>query len=238
MALRCDFEIVRRTDLVLQNEGAHQMTSHSIRLAALTIAVSFLILTVGTGCDQSLQASPRNAQKAEAAAQQARVEHGKYLVTLMGCNDCHTPLKMGANGPEPDMTRMLSGHPSQFKLTSRPKIDNTWAWAGAGTNTAFYGPWGTTYAANLTPDRNTGLGIWTEDLFIKALRTGKHWGTARPIMPPMPWQGFGKATDEDLKSIYAFLRTIKPIDNQVPEYEPPAAMAQAAPSVAAAKGKK
>jgi hypothetical protein len=79
------------------------------------------------------------------------------------------------------------------------------------------------YAANLTPDQNTGLGIWTEEMFVGAIRTGKHMATSRPILPPMPWPAFRNFSDEDLKSIYAFLRTVKPITNHVPDVQPPGA---------------
>jgi cytochrome c553 len=147
----------------------------------------------------------------------ARVERGKYLVTIGGCNDCHTPLKMGANGPEPDMTRFLSGHPEQMGALPPNKPQGPWLWAGAATNTAFSGPWGISYAANLTPDPNTGLGIWTEDMFIKAIREGKHMGTSRPILPPMPWPAFRNYNDDDLKAIFAYLKTIPAIHNQVPD---------------------
>ena len=89
--------------------------------------------------------------------------------------------------------------------------------ATAATNTAFAGPWGISYTANLTPDQNTGLGIWTEEMFLKAIRTGRHMGVSREILPPMPWPAFRNATDEDLKSIYAYLRSIKPVANHVPD---------------------
>jgi hypothetical protein len=149
-----------------------------------------------------------------------RVNRGKYLVTMIGCNDCHTPIKMGQNGPEPDMARFLSGHPEQMGPLPTSKLPAPWLWAGAPTNTAFTGPWGVSYAANITPDRNTGLGIWTEEMFVNAMRTGKHMGTSREILPPMPWPAFRNATDEDLKSIYAFLRTVQPITNHVPDVQP------------------
>jgi mono/diheme cytochrome c family protein len=149
------------------------------------------------------------------------VERGHYLVTILACNDCHTPFKMGEKGPEPDMARMLSGHPQQIGALEPPTLSEPWIWAGTGTNTAFAGPWGITYAINLTPDNHTGIEIWTEEMFIKAMRTGRHFGEARQIMPPMPWQYFGQMTDDDLKSIYAYLRTIPPISNMVPEYQPP-----------------
>src|SRR5262245_30984764 len=130
----------------------------------------------------------------------AQVERGAYLVKIMGCNDCHTPLKLGPNGPEPDMTRMLSGHPEQIGALAATPAPKGWGWSAAPTNTAFSGDWGVSYTANLTPDRNTGLGIWTEDMFVSAIRTGRHMGVSRPINPPMPWPMYRNATDEDRKS--------------------------------------
>jgi hypothetical protein len=151
------------------------------------------------------------------------VERGQYLVTIGSCNDCHTPFKMGPNGPEPDMTRMLSGHPAALQLPPPPAANQEWAWGGSATLTAFYGPWGISYAANLTPDQQTGLGSWTEDMFIRSMRLGKHLGNSRPIQPPMPWQWIGKMTDEDLKATFAYLKSIPAISNEVPAWVPPPA---------------
>jgi hypothetical protein len=78
-----------------------------------------------------------------------------------------------------------------------------------------------TYASNLTPDKNTGLGIWDERMFVKTIRTGRHWGEGRPIQPPMPWQGYAKMTDEDLKAVFAYLGSIPPVRNNVPDYVAP-----------------
>lgn len=161
--------------------------------------------------------------QASAMDQKAKVERGKYLVSVMGCTDCHTPKIMGSQGPEPDPARFLSGHPSNVKITSAPAPNGPWIASTDGDMTAWAGPWGVSFAANLTPDRNTGLGIWTEEMFEKALRNGRHMGTSRPILPPMPWQNFRKLSDEDLASIYAYLRTIPAIHNRVPDPLPPAA---------------
>jgi len=160
---------------------------------------------------------PQTAETKSVPSQQNRVARGAYLVTIGGCNDCHTPLKMGPNGPEPDLARTLSGHPENFVMPPAPKSDGPWLWSGAATNTAFAGPWGISYARNLTPDKVSGIGIWTEDMFMKTIRSGKHWGVGRPILPPMPWFNYAKASDEDLRSIYAYLRTLKPVRNEVPE---------------------
>jgi mono/diheme cytochrome c family protein len=161
------------------------------------------------------------AAKSPQEAKAVKIARGKYLVTAIGCSDCHTPVKMGPKGPEPDMSRFLSGHPSEAHFPPPPKLAPGPWFAVVGSFTAWSGPWGISYSANLTPDQTTGLGIWTEDVFINTLRSGKHYGVARGILPPMPWQGFATLTDDDLKAIYAYLRTIPPVKNQVPEPVPP-----------------
>ena len=180
----------------------------------------FTLMAVCIVTAASIAGSNRNAIREKEQAQAAarlRVERGSYLVTIGGCNDCHTPLKMGPKGPEPDMDRMLSGHPESVSMPKAPSPNGPWVWSGAGTNTAFAGPWGVSYARNLTPDQVTGIGIWSEEMFMKTIRSGRHWGVSRPILPPMPWFNYAKMTDEDLRSVYAYLRTIKPVRNEVPD---------------------
>jgi cytochrome c553 len=145
-----------------------------------------------------------------------RVARGKYLVTFGGCHDCHTPHKMGPQGPEEDMTRALSGHPSDMTVTPPAAPGGPWLFVGAGSFTAWAGPWGVSFTANLTPDKETGLGNWTEEQFIMALRTGRHEGKGRPILPPMPFKYVSSLTDDDLKSVFAYLRSIPPVKNKVP----------------------
>ena len=184
-----------------------------------------LVMTLTVAAVLALSVGSLGAKKTQPAEdlQARRVARGKYIVNTSGCHDCHTPWKVGPNGPEPDMTLALSGHPESMKLPPPPKLgDGPWVWTAAGTNTAFAGPWGISYTANLTPDEMTGIGIWTEDIFVKTIRSGRHWGVSRPILPPMPWTVYRNMTDEDLKSVFAYLRTIKPIKNQVPEPLPPA----------------
>lgn len=184
-----------------------------MKRSILTVTITAAIAAIGVTTIAAKRPAP-----AAPTIEQHRIERGRYLVMAVGCNDCHTPLKMAAHGPEPDMTRFLSGHPETLKMGNAPQLPpGPWMWSGAATNTAFAGPWGVSYAANLTPDRLTGTGIWTEEMFVKTIRTGRHWGVARPILPPMPWQNYRNFSDEDLRSIYAFLRTIKPIHNQVPD---------------------
>src|SRR5262245_41468530 len=137
----------------------------------------------------------QTADKSTAAppADKALVKRGQYVATISGCNHCHTPLKMGAQGPEPDLSRLLSGHPEKLTLPAAPQLpEGPWGFVVAATGTAFAGPWGISYATNLTPDENTGMGAWAEEIFINTLRNGKHWGVARPILPPMPWQFYAQ----------------------------------------------
>lgn len=194
----------------------HTVKSFSEKALITLAAVAFLAILATADSGHAQPKAP-----GQSAVSAKRVERGKYLVTIMFCNDCHTPYKMGPKGPEPDMTLMLSGHPEQMKLPPPPKPVGPWMISMAATNTAFAGPWGISYAVNLTPDQNTGLGIWTEDMFLKAIKTGKHMATSREIQPPMPWQIYSVATDDDLKAIFAYLRSVPPIVNHVPEYEPP-----------------
>lgn len=187
---------------------------HLVKTSVCALAISTSLLA------QAAKPAPAKAAPAGAAAR------GKYLVAIMSCNDCHTPLKMGAKGPEPDMTRMLSGHPAGMQLPPPPSPSGPWGWSGTLTNTAFAGPWGISYSANITPDQNTGIGIWTEEMFMKTMRTGKHMATSREIKPPMPWNGIGMATDDDLKAIFAYLKSVPAISNRVPDaQEPPNAPA-------------
>ena len=155
---------------------------------------------------------------------QALIKRGEYLVNFGGCNDCHTPKLMTPKGPQPDSAKLLSGHPSTAKLPEIPSgIIGPEKWGALTTNdlTAWVGPWGISFAANLTPDARTGLGGWTEEMFIKTMRTGKHLGVGREILPPMPWFALAALTDEDLKAIFGYLHSIKPIENEVPQPIPP-----------------
>jgi cytochrome c553 len=181
---------------------------HSKTLVLLPLALAPIIVL-------SLAGSTRKQ------AQLAGIQRGKYLVETGHCTECHTPHKMGPHGPEPDMTRYLAGHAEDVHLPSPPALPpGPWCAVTTGS-TAWSGPWGISYSANLTPDVNTGLGIWTEDIFLKAMKTGKHFGTARDILPPMPWQSISKLTDDDLKAMFAYLQTIPAVKNRVLEPVPP-----------------
>lgn len=191
-----------------------------MRVAPLTVQTGQQILTVlkaaGLGLVMGLSGLP-----IVWAASGTDTSRGAYWIAAFGCEDCHTPLKTGPNGPEPDLSRRLSGHPEQLKLPPPPQTDGAWLWFGSATNTAFAGPWGISYAINLTPDKETGLGNWKEDDFIRALKTGKHAGVGRPIMPPMPWQALSHLDENDLRIMFRYLQTVPPIRNRTPNYQSP-----------------
>jgi len=189
------------------------MSKNNLLTSFLTLLFLSIILTQ-ISCNQN--------EKKEMSKEEMQ-KRGEYLVTLGGCNHCHSPKVFTEMGPVPDTTKLLSGHPAGSKL---PSVDSTLVQPGKwiltpGDLTAWVGPWGVSYAANLTPDEPTGIGTWTDEVFIKAIRTGKHMGIGRPIMPPMPWPDIAKATDEDLKAIFAYLKSLPPIRNQVPDPVPP-----------------
>lgn len=152
-------------------------------------------------------------------SQDSLVKRGEYLVTIIGCNDCHSPKNMGANGPEIDMNKQLSGFESGGSV---PPFDTTVIKKGlvlfSGDLTAAAGPWGISFSSNITPDTATGIGKWTEEQFSRAIRQGKYNGdvNGRTILPPMPWQDFSALKDEDVKAIFAFLKSVKPVVNKVP----------------------
>ncbi|MFT3817562.1 MAG: c-type cytochrome [Rubrivivax sp.] len=189
-------------------------TDHRLPWAALGAAV-LLLAAAGEA-------------RAQAAADQ--VQRGRYLVNTAGCHDCHTPFKLGANGPEPDMSRALSGHPEGLVMPPAPALppDGAWLMASAATNTAHAGPWGVSFTANLTPDEGTGLGRWTLKDFVATMRSGRRMGKGRPVLPPMPIPAYSQFNDADLAAIYAYLRTVPPVSNRVPEPRPPQPPAQAA----------
>ena len=148
----------------------------------------------------------------------AQVKRGEYLVSIVGCDDCHSPKKMGAHGPEVIPELRLSGYPA-----NRPvhKVDSNvikqgWALMGSDLTSAV-GPWGMSFAANITSDA-TGIGNWQEENFLRAMKQGKFKGLegSRDLLPPMPWFIYKNMTDEDVKAIFAYLKTVKPVDNIVP----------------------
>jgi mono/diheme cytochrome c family protein len=204
------------------------MTTHPIALA-LPFALLAVAAAAASGCDPSTSAQaaseptwgPGTAARTPTRAEQ--IERGRYLVSTSGCHDCHTPWKMGERGPEPDFSRALSGHPQTLEMPPAPELPpGPWLVSASATNTAWAGPWGVSFTANLTPDRQTGLGNWNERTFIDTIRNGRHLGRGRPLLPPMPAPVYANMTDEDLAAVFAYLQSIPAISNRVPAPRPPA----------------
>ena len=184
-----------------------------VATSIIVLAVMVSLLTIS--CNNQNKAKPLGVSVN--ITKEDKIKRGEYLVTIMGCDDCHTPKKMGPNGPELDMDNRLSGHPAKMPLGAiHPEELKSWVLFNP-TTTAFVGPWGISYSANLTP-HETGVGAWSEQQFIKAIREGKYKGmdNTRPLLPPMPWPSFSKASDEDLQAIFSYLKSLKPVDNLVP----------------------
>ncbi len=188
----------------------------------LVLAITcFAILC--TSCTKSNQKPEETNTSANVVSPEDLVKRGEYLVTIMGCNDCHSPKSMGPNGPEIIPESLLSGYPSDRPIV---KFGDKMLKEGFGMFypdlTAAAGPWGVSFAANLTPDP-TGIGTWTEEQFKRALKEGKFKGIegSRMLLPPMPWYTFTVLKDEDASAIFAYLKSIKPVSNVVPQPIPP-----------------
>lgn len=203
------------------------MKSSILPFAAVALLGAAALSTAGCDSEPAQAAASARPQMQQGHVARvhtpAQIERGRYLVSAIGCGDCHSPKKMGEHGPVEDTARLLSGHPEGAELPPPPDPSGPWIASVYWEQTAWAGPWGISYAINLTPDENTGIGSWSEDTFVKALKTGRHMGVARPILPPMPWQSFRNLSDADLRAMYAYLRSIPPIHNRIPEPAPPPA---------------
>jgi hypothetical protein len=182
----------------------------------LSVAAAVVLAGVAT-----VAARERGPAVGPAETRDALVARGRHLVKAFGCADCHTPWKMGPSGFGPDESRAYSGHPESLTLPPPPPGSEAWPIRAAGTMTAWAGPWGVSYPANLTPDPETGIGSWSEDDFVRTVRTRRHLGHGREILPPMPIEPLSKHPDEDLRAIFAYLRSLPPIKNRVPAPLPP-----------------
>ena len=185
----------------------------------------FLLALAATQCTHETPNTPANDAQATAVTAPDLVKRGEYLVTIAGCEDCHSPKIMTDRGPAPDPKLRLSGHPAQLPLPAitDPKMAAPGQWVlFHSMSTAAVGPWGTSYAANLTPD-DTGMGNWTYEQFKKALTQGKAKGMdgGRMLLPPMPWPNYIGMSEADLSAIFAYLKSIPPVQNVVPAPVPP-----------------
>lgn len=155
---------------------------------------------------------------------QSKEAWGEHLVKVIGCDDCHSPKTMTDHGPMPDPALRLSGHPADAPAANldRTSIEQNGYGACNSHMTAWLGPWGVSYASNITSDA-TGIGNWTEEQFFRAMREGKYKGMkeGRMLLPPMPWFNFANMTDEELSALFAYLKTVPAVENLVPAPQGP-----------------
>ena len=213
-----DFVILKKSLSYQSNQNYYYMRKAYLIMASFIVAISAVIFACSS--------EAKTEEKSPILSQSEMVKRGEYLVATIGCDDCHSPKRMGAKGPELIPELRLSGYPANNPI---PKIDTAalnkgWVLLGPDLTIAV-GPWGTSFAANITSD-GTGIGNWSEANFITAIREGKAKGleNGRPMLPPMPWFNFAKLTDEDLKSILAYLKSTSPVKNIPPQPIPPTSL--------------
>jgi len=185
-------------------------------LTLLLVAVYMAFVT--SSCLNGNQKPVKEIAKVDPTPEEI-VKHGNYLVSIMGCNDCHSPKKMGPNGPEVIAELLLSGYPSDRPIVKfESKLFKDGFAMFYPDLTAAAGPWGVSFAGNLTPDQ-TGIGNWTAEQFKKAITQGKYKGLdgGRMLLPPMPWFNYALLTDDDITAIFTYLKSIPPVKNVVPQ---------------------
>lgn len=181
----------------------------------LIIGTSLVLIA---GAIVACNSSSANEKEKKPLTQEELVQRGNYLVNAIGCDDCHSPKKMGPQGPEVIPELRFSGYPSERPLqpVDSNAIKNGWSMFGSDF-TSTVGAWGMSFAANISSDA-TGIGNWKEEQFIKAIREGKSKGLDgnRSLLPPMPWPVYRNFSDEDLRAIFAYLKSTPPVHNVVP----------------------
>lgn len=192
------------------------------------LLVCFIVISCSEKKKKEIAIETTSNEKQDFGNFDSKERWGEHLVTIMDCNACHTPKKMTNLGPVPDNSLMLSGHPSEMPRIEidRKEIESKGLTVTRDL-TEWIGPWGVSFAANLTPDE-TGLGNWSEDQFMLAIREGKSKGLSgsRTLLPPMPWEMYRHMTDGELKAVFAYLKSIKPVRNLVPPPVPPVSSEQ------------
>lgn len=186
-----------------------------LHLSVFPIALLCVCLLAGF---TKKEGPPKKNNVVAPQSDEATIKRGKYLVGILGCQDCHSPKRMGAQGPEVIPELHLSGYPADRPVGKvvPEALKNGWMLFGPD-GTSAVGPWGVSFAANLTSDA-TGIGTWTYQQFKTALTQGKSKGiaTARPLLPPMPWFNYTDMAEEDIQAVFQYLKSTKPVKNAVP----------------------
>lgn len=183
-----------------------------------TFLISMALLSLIACKDKSQEYMP--VEEEIALAHEESVKRGNYLVNIMDCHACHSPKIMTPNGPVPDPARLFAGFDSSKPLEElnpeEIEVSKKWVLFN-GDQTAVVGPWGTSFAGNISSSE-TGIGTWSFEQFKKALTQGKYKGldNTRTLLPPMPWPMYKHLNDQDVRAIYDYLKTTKPVENVVP----------------------
>lgn len=189
----------------------------NLKIIAGSVLILLTILHFTTVCSHASDKTDKSKKE------ELEIEKGQSLAVVHGCVFCHSPKIVDNNELVPDPERLFSGHPSGNKLPDIPEGmigENKWFGLYTAGFTAWGGPWGISYSSNITPDKETGIGNWTQQDFLTVIRLGIHSSFRRGLMPPMPWEEINKVSDEDLISIFQYLKTVKPVKNKVPESKP------------------
>lgn len=191
----------------------HQKTILSLVFFTVLTCVLFSIVS----CDTGKKTTEDNEVLAATNPSEDLITRGKYLVTVLGCNDCHSPKRLGPHGPEIIEDKMLGGFPADSPVPKAGEAAKGPWILFAPDLTAAVGPWGMSFAANISSDA-TGIGNWSEEQFFLALREGKYKGLpdSRNLLPPMPWEGYKSLSDDDISAIFLYLKNSKPVQNIVP----------------------
>lgn len=204
------------------------MKTKSIALPVLGLFVTMLFSLCSPKPAETPEAEATDVSTENFGGFASQVEWGEKLVKVSDCDVCHSPKMMTDQGPAIDPALRLSGHPAQMPPpdVDRKMIESNGYGLANPMMTAWVGPWGISYAGNLTSDP-TGIGNWTEEAFLRAIREGKFKGLegGRTLLPPMPWQAYNHYTDDELKAIFAFLKTVPAVNNVVPPPVPPVSAA-------------
>jgi len=204
----------------------HSSISSTVKMTSVMSVIGLSVILMFSLCTPKPVAESQvltETPKPNYGGFESQEKWGEHLVTICGCHDCHSPKMMSDHGPIPNPDQLLSGH---HDAAPDPDIDRkeieSKGLVVTNDLTVWVGPWGVSYAANLTSDA-TGTGNWQESNFIYAIRNGKFKGleSGRPLLPPMPWDVYKHMTDDELKAIFAYLKTTKPINNVVPNPLPP-----------------
>jgi mono/diheme cytochrome c family protein len=176
----------------MSDEDVEALVAYLNTLAPVNNLLQETILNFPVGL--MIKGVPQPAGKVPPPERSNRLAYGRYLVTIAGCGDCHTPLKRG----QPVENRAFAG------------------------GRVFASSAGTVVSANITPDTETGIGKWSEEFFLKKFYDYKDYVEHGPPQVSsaksftlMPWLSLSQLPPEDLGAIYTFLKTIKPVHNAV-----------------------